>query len=100
MVYTCIFILLLQIDMPEIKKVYKKLYGVDITEDIKSKSHPTQKCLIELANKVPSSSKKVCCHFINYFHYLNDCLMIPTILLAVTDILFWIGNVFQWNTLY
>jgi hypothetical protein len=45
--------------MPEIKKVYKKLYGVDITEDIKAKSHPTQKCLIELANKVPAGSKKV-----------------------------------------
>ncbi|XP_060594031.1 uncharacterized protein LOC132748437 isoform X2 [Ruditapes philippinarum] len=47
-----------EIDMPEIKKVYKKLYGVDITEDIKAKSHPTQKCLIELANKVPAGSKK------------------------------------------
>ncbi|XP_053404573.1 uncharacterized protein LOC123536677 isoform X2 [Mercenaria mercenaria] len=47
-----------EIDMPEVRKVYKKMYSVDITEDIKEKSHPTQKCLIELACKVPPGSKK------------------------------------------
>lgn len=45
--------------MPNVRKTYKKLYGADITEDIKSKAHPTQKCLIELASKVPPASKKV-----------------------------------------
>lgn len=45
--------------MPEVKKFYKKMYGTDIADDIKSKPHPTQKCLIELANKVPLGSRKV-----------------------------------------
>lgn len=55
-----IMMIFFQIDMPEIKKAYKKVFGVDITEDIKSKSHPTQKCLVELTNKIPPGSKKVC----------------------------------------
>jgi len=48
-----------QVDMPLVRKTYKKQYGVDITEDIKSKPHPTQKCLLELACKVPTTTKKV-----------------------------------------
>ncbi|KAL4238967.1 Annexin A11 [Mactra antiquata] len=47
-----------EIDMPEVKKTYKKVYGTDIVDDIKAKPHPTQRCLIELANKIPPGSKK------------------------------------------
>ena len=52
-------IFFLQIDMPSIRKVYKKTYGIDITEEIRSKPHPTQKCLVELAMKGPQGKEKV-----------------------------------------
>lgn len=56
--------------MPAVRKAYKQKYGIDITEEIKSKPHPTQKCLVELASKVPTNAKKV-----NKYHKGNTMLL-------------------------
>lgn len=46
-----------EIDMPAIRKTYKKKYHIDLVEDIKNFSYPTTKCLMELAAKVPPVKK-------------------------------------------
>ncbi|WAR20620.1 ANX13-like protein [Mya arenaria] len=46
-----------ELDMPEIRKAYKTKFGIDIVEVLKSKPHPTQKCLVELACKGSAPKK-------------------------------------------
>ncbi|XP_046579891.1 titin homolog [Haliotis rubra] len=48
-----------EIDMPSVRKAYKKKYDAELTEDIEDRcSHPTVKLLKELASKTPAKKSK------------------------------------------
>ena len=51
----CVF----QIDMPAVRKAYKRKYDAELVDDIKHKcQHSTTKVLVEIANKTPHNWPK------------------------------------------
>lgn len=53
--FLCIF----QIDMPAVRKAYKRKYDAELVDDIKHKcQHSTTKVLVEIANKTPHNWPK------------------------------------------
>ncbi|XP_046366105.2 uncharacterized protein LOC124141953 isoform X2 [Haliotis rufescens] len=58
-VFVKILVTRAEIDMPSVKKAYKKKYDAELTEDIEDRClHPTAKLLKELASKTPSKKSK------------------------------------------